>query len=148
MWVTRMLAKLPSSSRCSTTSLFKSSMFTRSFSIQLSDFVQPDVSQNPAFAKTPPRNMTHPGWNHPQPRETKIDHLGRAYGKGGRKTSVARVWIKPGDGTMVVNGKLHSEYFPLRQARAFLCDPFIVTQSLTKFDVWCTVKGGGMSGVC
>lgn len=82
----------------------------------------------------------------PKIRDPQIDELGRAYATGGRKTSVARVWIKPGNGTIVVNGKQHTEYFPRITHRSELITPFMTTQTLTKFDVWCTVRGGGVSG--
>ena len=79
-------------------------------------------------------------------REQKIDDMGRSYGSGGRKQAGSRVWIKPGNGTIVVNGQPHHEYFKRLQHRSELIQPFVKTQTLSKFDVWCTVKGGGLSG--
>ena len=133
--------------KCRTTPAFNSS-FPKCFStnMSISDFPEEDTSNNAAFMPSPTRDVNHPGWNPPQPREVKIDRQGRAYGTGGRKTSSARVWIKPGDGTMIVNGIPHTEYFPYRFTRDLIIDPFIVTQTLSKFDLWCTVKGGGTSG--
>ena len=76
----------------------------------------------------------------------EIDNLGRAHAAGRRKAAVARVWIKPGDGTMIVNGKPHTEYFCGVNQRGDMIQPFFYTQTLGKFDVWCTVRGGGFSG--
>jgi small subunit ribosomal protein S9 len=74
------------------------------------------------------------------------DHLGRSYGTGRRKTAVARVWVYPGTGRMTVNGKPHFVYFPEFLQRYFLWKPFDAVQQYFKFDVWCTVKGGGHMG--
>jgi len=74
-----------------------------------------------------------------------IDHLGRAYGTGRRKTSVARVWIKEGSGQVVVNDKSFVEYFQPVQ-REHTLSAFLASRTAGAFDVWCTVKGGGMSG--
>jgi small subunit ribosomal protein S9 len=98
--------------------------------------------RNVAFAAAAPKR----GPPAPQPREQKIDNLGRSYGSGGRKSASARVWIKPGDGTVVINGRPHTEYFTRITHRSQVILPFMTTQTLTKFDVWCTVQGGGLSG--
>ena len=82
----------------------------------------------------------------PQPRWAKIDQEGRSYGVGGRKRARAFVYIKPGNGTMMVNGIPHTEYFPRMWHRGHMLEPFMVTQSLTKFDVYCNTQGGGVSG--
>jgi len=79
-------------------------------------------------------------------RVKHIDDLGRAYGSGGRKEADSRVWIKPGNGTIIVNGIPHHEYFKRVFHRSEVIQAFVKTQTLTKFDVWCTVKGGGLSG--
>jgi ribosomal protein S9 len=78
-------------------------------------------------------------------RVQEIDDLGRSYGTGRRKTSVARVWIIPGSGQFVVNDRNLVDYFQPQQ-RFDVLKPFLASQTGGLFDVWCTVKGGGMSG--
>lgn len=56
------------------------------------------------------------------------------------------MWIKEGDGNFVINRREIWEYFQRLSYREKLVEPFIVTQSVGKFDVWCTVKGGGTTG--
>lgn len=84
--------------------------------------------------------------NPPEPRWVKIDKYGRAYGVGGRKAARAVCWIKPGGGHIRINGIPHTEYFHRIFLRGVLLEPFMQTQTLTKFDAWCAVKGGGTSG--
>lgn len=79
-------------------------------------------------------------------RVRQVDEKGRAYGTGKRKCSIARVWIKPGDGKFIVNEKEFDAYFPILDHRAELLRPFNVTDTLGRLDVTCTVKGGGVSG--
>ena len=76
----------------------------------------------------------------------KVDKFGRAYGTGRRKVSTARVWIKLGTGIIKVNGKDIKEYFKRETLFIHAVSPFKVTDSLGKFDVYSTIKGGGMSG--
>lgn len=76
----------------------------------------------------------------------KIDNLGRAYATGRRKTSVARVWIKSGTGKVVVNGRDIEKYFARPVLRMVLKQPFEKAGRAEKFDVFCTVSGGGLSG--
>lgn len=78
----------------------------------------------------------------PQP---SIDEKGRSYGTGRRKTSVARVWIKEGNGDITVNHKRFIEYFQPQQ-RFDIVNVFVASGTAGLFDVWCTVKGGGISG--
>lgn len=80
------------------------------------------------------------------PREKKVDKLGRAYATGRRKDAVARVWLKPGTGKVVVNGRDQSVYFARHTQRLILNQPFLIVSSVGHFDVVCTVKGGGLSG--
>lgn len=68
------------------------------------------------------------------------------YGTGRRKTSVARVRVIPGTGSYTVNGKSAEEYFGLDTLLLLLKQPFAVTGTEGRFDVVCTVKGGGLSG--
>jgi small subunit ribosomal protein S9 len=74
------------------------------------------------------------------------DELGRSYATGKRKNAVARVWIRPGNGKIEVNGRDSPVYFARPVLRMLLNQPFVVTDRLGQFDVWCTVTGGGLSG--
>lgn len=68
------------------------------------------------------------------------------YATGRRKTAVARVWIWPGEGKLVVNKRPLEEYFTLESWRTDIAKPFVVTATEGKFDVLSTVKGGGITG--
>jgi len=74
------------------------------------------------------------------------DKLGRAYATGKRKNAVARVWIKPGSGKVVVNGKTMAEYFARPVLQMILRQPFTIANVEGQFDVYATVAGGGLSG--
>ena len=76
----------------------------------------------------------------------KRDAQGRAYATGKRKNAVARVWIKPGNGKITVNGRDSPVYFARPVLRMLLNQPFVVANRLGQFDVVCTVVGGGLSG--
>ncbi|MBK5946330.1 30S ribosomal protein S9 [Rhodobacter veldkampii DSM 11550] len=80
------------------------------------------------------------------PREPVRDALGRSYATGKRKDAVARVWIKPGSGKVVVNGKDMSVYFARPVLQMILRQPFTVAGVDGQFDVMATVAGGGLSG--
>jgi small subunit ribosomal protein S9 len=82
----------------------------------------------------------------PQDVQPRRDELGRSYATGKRKNAVARVWIKPGNGKIEVNGRDSPIYFARPVLRMLLNQPFVVADRLGQFDVWCTVKGGGLSG--
>jgi small subunit ribosomal protein S9 len=82
----------------------------------------------------------------PELREPKIDAHGRAYATGRRKNAVARVWIKPGSGTVTVNGRDQTTYFARPVLRMVLDQPFAATNRGNQYDVICTVTGGGLSG--
>ena len=79
-------------------------------------------------------------------REPQRDSLGRAYATGKRKDAVARVWIKPGNGQVVVNGRDVEVYFARPTSRMVINQPFEVANRKDQYDVICTVKGGGLSG--
>jgi small subunit ribosomal protein S9 len=79
-------------------------------------------------------------------RERIIDAQGRSYATGRRKDAVARVWIKPGTGRIIVNGRDQNAYFARPTLRLVINQPFGVTDRQDQFDVICTVKGGGLSG--
>lgn len=80
------------------------------------------------------------------PVEPKIDAQGRAYATGKRKDAVARVWIKPGNGKIVVNGRESVVYFARPVLRMLMNQPFETANRQDQYDVFCTVKGGGLSG--
>ncbi|ADQ40042.1 ribosomal protein S9 [Caldicellulosiruptor acetigenus I77R1B] len=68
------------------------------------------------------------------------------YATGRRKTSVAKVWLSPGSGKIIVNDKNMEEYFPLETLRIIVKQPLTLTETLNKYDVIAKVKGGGLSG--
>jgi len=82
----------------------------------------------------------------PVVRVPVIDCVGRSYGRGARKTAQARVWITPGLGNVTVNRQDLVEYFPRYSDREMILSPLVVTNSCSKFDLQCVVKGGGLSG--
>jgi small subunit ribosomal protein S9 len=79
-------------------------------------------------------------------REQQLDKQGRAYATGRRKDAVARVWLKPGNGTITVNGRDQSVYFARPTLRLVINQPFGVAEREGQYDVVCTVVGGGLSG--
>jgi small subunit ribosomal protein S9 len=76
----------------------------------------------------------------------KLDKLGRAYATGKRKDAVARVWIKPGSGKIVVNDRPVETYFARPVLRMILRQPLEVTKRVNQYDLAVTVAGGGLSG--
>ena len=78
--------------------------------------------------------------------EPKIDERGRSYATGKRKDAVARVWIKPGPGKVIINGVELKKYFARPVLQMLINQPFQVSDREGQFDVMCTVKGGGLSG--
>ncbi len=68
------------------------------------------------------------------------------YGTGRRKKSIARVRIIPGTGVITINGRDIDEYFGLETLKLIVNQPFGVTETMGKFDIIATVKGGGISG--
>jgi small subunit ribosomal protein S9 len=76
----------------------------------------------------------------------KIDPQGRAYATGKRKDAVARVWIKPGSGKIVINEREQEVYFARPTLRLVINQPFDVADRRGAYDVIATVKGGGLSG--
>ena len=79
-------------------------------------------------------------------REQVIDKHGRAYATGRRKDAVARVWLKPGSGKILVNGREQETYFARPTLRLVINQPFDVSDRRDQYDVVATVKGGGLSG--
>ncbi len=68
------------------------------------------------------------------------------YATGRRKTSIARVWLQSGEGTFEVNRRNLDEFFGRETLKMIINQPFEVTETLGKFDVYANVRGGGMSG--
>lgn len=68
------------------------------------------------------------------------------YGTGRRKTSIARVYLRPGSGKIVVNKRDFDEYFPNRVLKMIIRQPLLVTETDDKFDILINVEGGGPSG--
>ena len=68
------------------------------------------------------------------------------YATGKRKDSVAKVWLTPGNGKIIVNNKDLNEYFELNVARDLLASPLALTEKSDDFDVKVTVMGGGKTG--
>ena len=79
-------------------------------------------------------------------REQQLDKFGRAYATGRRKDAIARVWLKPGSGKIVVNGRDQEKYFARPTLRLVINQPFGITDRVGQYDVIATVKGGGLSG--
>ncbi|MET3560293.1 small subunit ribosomal protein S9 [Bartonella japonica] len=76
----------------------------------------------------------------------KLDSHGRAYATGKRKDAVARVWIKPGSGKIIINNKEFDKYFARPVLRMILRQPIVATNRDSQFDIVATVAGGGLSG--
>jgi len=76
----------------------------------------------------------------------KLDKQGRAYATGKRKDAVARVWLKPGSGKIVVNTKPLETYFARPVLRMLIQQPFTISNRQGQYDVTCQVSGGGLSG--
>jgi small subunit ribosomal protein S9 len=76
----------------------------------------------------------------------KLDAQGRAYATGKRKNAVARVWIKPGSGKVVVNDRALEVYFARPVLRMILQQPLGVANRNGQYDIRVTVAGGGLSG--
>jgi small subunit ribosomal protein S9 len=76
----------------------------------------------------------------------KLDKQGRAYATGKRKDAVARVWVKPGAGKIVINTREIEVYFARPVLRMLIQQPLVATNRGEQFDVVCTVSGGGLSG--
>ena len=68
------------------------------------------------------------------------------YGTGRRKTSTARVFLRPGTGTLTINYKTFEEAFPTEAHRNQIRQPMAVTETTDKFDVLATISGGGIAG--
>ena len=68
------------------------------------------------------------------------------YGTGRRKSSVARVRVYPGSGNITINGRVIDDYFGLETLKLIVRQPLNITDTSDKFDIVCTVAGGGVTG--
>ena len=78
--------------------------------------------------------------------ERKLDKHGRAHAVGKRKNAIARVWLKPGSGKILINGRELKVYFARPVLQMIVNQPFAVADRANQFDVECLVNGGGLSG--
>jgi small subunit ribosomal protein S9 len=76
----------------------------------------------------------------------KLDKQGRAYATGKRKNAVARVWVKPGKGTITVNTRAVEVFFARPVLRMLIQQPLVAANRSGQYDVICKVSGGGLSG--
>jgi len=76
----------------------------------------------------------------------KLDQSRRAYATGKRKNAVARVWLKPGNGSITVNERTVESYFARPVLRMLIQQPLVAANRNGQYDVVCTVSGGGLSG--
>ena len=76
----------------------------------------------------------------------RLDKQGRAYATGKRKDAVARVWVRPGSGRIVINTREFESYFARPVLRMLIQQPLVATNRVGQYDVNCTVSGGGLSG--
>jgi len=70
----------------------------------------------------------------------------RYYGTGKRKNAIAKVWLSSGQGNITVNNRTTGNYFGRASLEALIMQPFEVTETVGKFDVFCRALGGGISG--
>ena len=75
-----------------------------------------------------------------------LDNKERSYATGKRKNSIARVWLKKGEGNISVNGKSIKDYFSRPVLQMIVNQPLEIIQSTGDYDIKATVKGGGLSG--
>ena len=68
------------------------------------------------------------------------------YGTGRRKTSTARVFLRPGNGAVTINHRTFDAFFPTEALRTQIKQPLLLTETVDKFDILATVAGGGVSG--
>ena len=82
----------------------------------------------------------------PEKKEIKLDPKEAKYATGRRKKSIARVWLRKGNGSIHINGKKMEDYFKNQNLQTSICRPFALVKRENEFDVKCSVKGGGLSG--
>ena len=113
----------------------------------LSDLAELTTAETPAAEAPEAAAPAEPRGGPPAPlREQQLDKQGRAYATGRRKDAVARVWLKPGNGTITVNGRDQSVYFARPTLRLIINQVFDISDRKGQYDVVATVSGGGLSG--
>ena len=68
------------------------------------------------------------------------------YGTGRRKSSAARVYLRPGDGKVTVNGRSFEQYFSSDMLKMVIRQPLVITETADKFDIFVRISGGGFTG--
>lgn len=68
------------------------------------------------------------------------------YATGRRKTSIAKTWLRPGKGEIIINNRSAGEYFKIETAKAMILQPLVLTNTLDSYDVKVSVLGGGVTG--
>jgi small subunit ribosomal protein S9 len=104
------------------------------------------AAEAPAEEAAAPAETATPPVEEAPLREQQLDKHGRAYATGRRKDAIARVWLKPGSGKILVNGREQKVYFARPSLRLVINQPFDVADRKGQYDVVATVKGGGLSG--
>jgi len=116
----------------------------------LAELTKEEAAPAPAEATEAPAEATETPTPPPAQEapvyEQKLDKQGRAYATGRRKDAIARVWLKPGSGKILVNGREQEVYFARPSLRLVINQPFDVSDRKGQYDVVATVKGGGLSG--
>ena len=82
----------------------------------------------------------------PEKKEIKLNLKEAKYATGRRKKSIARVWLRKGNGSIHINGKKMEDYFKNQNLQISICRPFTLVKRENEYDVKCSVKGGGLSG--
>jgi small subunit ribosomal protein S9 len=112
----------------------------------LAELTRADAGADPAAPAEAPAEAAPPPAEQAPLREQQLDKQGRAYATGRRKDAVARVWLKPGSGKILVNGREQETYFARPSLRLVINQPFDIADRRGQYDVVATVKGGGLSG--
>ena len=68
------------------------------------------------------------------------------YATGRRKSAIARTWLAPGNGEIIINNRPVDEYFPVQSAQAMMKQPLVITNTLGSYNIMVRVVGGGVSG--
>ena len=104
------------------------------------------VVQEEKAVETPKEEVKEVKVEVPAKREPKKDKFGRSQATGKKKNAIARVFLKPGKGRIMVNDRNMKDYFPRPVLQMIINQPFVVTNREGEFDVVCTATGGGLSG--
>ena len=95
---------------------------------------------------TPMKPNSHSHWSYRTENRSWLMSEGRYYATGRRKTSVARVWLMPGEGKVTINKRSIDDYLKRETAKMIIRQPLELTETLGKFDIYVNVRGGGISG--